>query len=82
MPNLKEIERGELSFKELESKSTLELLEMRCVNQLTRSYLHFNNYCFDPTLITYFECFNGAVIKNIPPKEFRIKRYPMPDDNS
>ena len=82
MPNLKESERRELFFKELDSKSTQELLEMRCVNQLTRSYKYFNKYSFDPKLITYCECFTEAVIKNIPPKECRIKMYPMPEDKS
>ena len=80
MPNLKESERRELFFEELESKSTQELLEMRCINQLTRSYKYFNNYSFDPKLISYCECFTEAIIKNISPKECRIKRYPMPEE--
>ena len=82
MPNLKESERRQLFLKELESKSTQELLEMRCVNQLTRSYKYLNNYSFDPKLIAYCECFTEAVIKNIPPKQCRIKMYPMPEDKS
>ena len=80
MPNLKESERRELFFEELESKSTQELLEMRCINQLTRSYKYFNNYSFDPKLISYCECFTEAIIKNISPKECRIKIYPMPEE--